>query len=64
MDIPEPIELLKEKLKLMKKAIDKCTVSNCNSVSTNLNPLIKLYEDAIDLLEYGELRTEHYKNKP
>lgn len=51
MDIPEPIDLLKDKLKSLQKAIDKCTVSNYNSVSANLNPIIEKYEKAIKRLQ-------------
>ena len=51
MDILEPIDLLKRELKTFKKAIDKSTVSNYNTVSANLNPWIEKYEEVIEHLE-------------
>jgi hypothetical protein len=51
MDIPEPIELLKEKLRILQKAIDKSTVANYNQVVKNLQPWIDKYEKAIKLLK-------------
>ena len=51
MDILEPIDLLKRELKTFKKAIDKSTVSNYNTVSANLNPWIEKYEKAIKQLQ-------------
>jgi archaellum component FlaC len=49
--IIEPIDLLKNELKRLQKAIDKCTVANYNAVSTNLNPWIEKYEKAIKRLQ-------------
>jgi hypothetical protein len=54
MDKLEPIDLLKRELAIFKKAIDKCTVSNYNEVSANLNPLIERYKEVIQLLQPTE----------
>lgn len=53
----EPIDLLKERLAEFEKAINKSTVANYNSVSTNLNPWIGKYKKAI-------LRLERYYGTP
>lgn len=62
-NILEPIDLLKNELKRLKKAIDKCTVSNYNSVSTNLNPWIEKYEKAINILNIAISNVED-ENSP